>query len=101
MRLKGNQFNTVSYNRSISMPGNRNSTPKEALFVDIRVSTNLLQPGLFASNGENKAYYRLLMIQSWSKLVGKLGHCLGGDGSVSGTELSHVHEQDSLFASFY
>ena len=57
------------------MPGNRHSTLKEALFVDIRVSTDLLQPGLFASDEENKAYYRLLIIQSWSNSDGKLGHC--------------------------
>ena len=57
------------------MPGNRHGTLKEALFADIRVSTDLLQPGLFASNEENKAYYRLLMLQSWSKSDGKLGHC--------------------------
>ncbi len=57
------------------MPGNRHSTLEEALFVDIRVSTDLLQPGLFASDEENKAYYRLLIIQSWLKSDGKLGHC--------------------------
>ena len=56
------------------MPGNRHSTLKEALFVDIRVSTDLLQPGLFAPNEENKAYDRLLMIQSWRKSDRKLGH---------------------------
>ena len=74
-RSKGDQSHTLSYIRSISMPGNRHSTLKEALFVDIRVSTDLLQPGLFASDEENKAYYRLLIIQSWSKSDGKLGHC--------------------------
>jgi hypothetical protein len=64
MRSKGDQSHTLSYIRSIAMPGNRHSTLKEALFVDIRVSTDLLQPGLFAPNEENKAYDRLLMIQS-------------------------------------
>ena len=75
MRSKVDESHTLSYIRSISMPGNRHSTLKEALFVDIRVSTDLLQPGLFASVEENKAYYRLLIIQSWSKSDGKLGHC--------------------------
>ena len=31
--------------------------------------TELLQPGLFASDEENKAFYRLLLIQSWSKQI--------------------------------
>ena len=110
MRSKGDQSHTLSYIRSISMPGNRHSTLKEALFVDIRVSTDLLQPGLFASNEENKAYYRLLMIQSWIKSDGKLRHCPDviaacfpsiGDGRASGIEWSHVHGQDALFTSYY
>ena len=64
MQSKGEQSHTLSYIRSISMPGNRHSTLQEALFVDILVLTDLLQPGLFAPNEENKAYDRLLMIQS-------------------------------------
>ena len=75
MRENGEQSHTVSYIRSITMAGNKRKLLNKALFVDIRVSTDLLQPGLFASNEENKAYYRLLMIQSWSKSDGKLGHC--------------------------
>ena len=75
MRSKGDQFHTLSYIRSISMPGNRHSTLKEALFVDIRVATELPQPGLFASDEENKAFYRLLLIQSWSKSNGAIRQC--------------------------
>ena len=37
--------------------------------------TELLQPGLFASDEENKAFYRLLLIQSWSKSNGAIGQC--------------------------
>ena len=40
MRSKGDQCHTLSYIGSISMPRNRHSTLKEALFVDIRVSTD-------------------------------------------------------------
>ena len=75
MRDNGEQSHAVSYIRSISMAGNKHKLLKKALFVDIRVATKLLQPGLFASDEENKAFYRLLLIQSWKKSDGKLGHC--------------------------
>ena len=62
MRDNGDKSHTVSYIRSISMAGNKYNLLKKALFVDIRVATELLQPDLFASDEENKAFYRLLLI---------------------------------------
>ena len=75
MRENGERSHTILYIRSITMAGNKRKLLNKALIVDIQVSTDLLQPGLFASDEENKAYYRLLIIQSWSKSDGKLGHC--------------------------
>ena len=75
MRENGERSHTVSYIRSISMAGNRHKLLKKALFVDIRVATELLQPGLFDSDEESKALYRLLLIQSWSKSNGAKGQC--------------------------
>ena len=74
IRENGGRSHTILYNRSIAMAGNKRKLLNKALFVDIQVSTDLLQPGLFASDEENKAYYRLLMIQSWSLSDGKNGH---------------------------
>ena len=64
MRDNGDKSHTVSYIRSFSIAGNKYNLLKKAFFVDIRVATELLQPGLFASDEENKAFYRLLLIQS-------------------------------------
>jgi hypothetical protein len=75
MRENGEQSHTVSYVRSISMAGNRYKLLKEALFVDIRVLTDLLQPGLFATEEEISAHYRLLMLLLWSKSNGAKGQC--------------------------
>ena len=74
------------------MPGNRHSSLKEALFVDIRVSTDLLQPGLFAPNEENKAYDWLLIIMKkigWKARTLSSRNCCFlsiGDGRASGIE---------------
>jgi hypothetical protein len=75
MRENGDRSHSVTYIRSISMSGNRHKIVNKALFVDIRVATELLQPGLFDSDEENKAFYRLLLIQSWSKSNGAKGQC--------------------------
>ena len=73
MRDNGEQSHAVSYIRSISMAGNKHKLLKKALFVDIRVLTDLLQPGLFATEEEISAHYRLLMLLLWSKSNGAKG----------------------------
>ena len=93
MREKGEQSHTVSYIRSITMAGNKRKLLNKALFVDIRVSTDLLQPGLFASDEENKAFYRLLLIQSWSKSNGAIGQC---PDVISAFYQSKMEEQAEL-----
>ena len=75
LRENGEQSHTVSYIRSISMAGNKRKLLNKALFVDIRVVTDLLQPGLFATEEEIWAHYRLLMILLWSKSNGAKGQC--------------------------